>query len=520
MYRLNTGTGTVDNASLGFGHPTHIRITNNTTLQGATTACTMRMASVALEVSSRCLLAHDVVIRQVAVPMVGTDNQDSVLSVFESTQQTIAAGVPILFLDATRLQRVGETMFAAAFFVALLQAVVAFFSYRTNPVGELVVPPGPTVGVELPLNMKRDRFLPFYAELFREQLSTKGEGSSSDVTETSPKKSTGRSRYSNMINRANRLLPLLLPWLTRNLDFVLARNTHLFHIGFVGFLIQMFDFPARLFLRKSNELAFDFSFDGTTNIASKNLDDLKHVCVIGDSLVVGLGTVDVFDKNKNSTLAKYRIEQLASNAAGAVSPEFPRVFAQTLATLRQAPVTWRSAGVDGGTVQDIAEFCFGIIQEQAEAGCPPDVVVIVCGMNDLKQFITNPWGGFSARTFRRSLIQLISDIRQVSPGCKVIVPAIPTQMFNKNSLLNIFPLGFFLDTIVGFFDSQKKLVADNFPSKDVMYLGLKVRDIGDWYQDESKSLLASDGVHPNKRCYARWANAMANGLCATLLPTS
>jgi lysophospholipase L1-like esterase len=245
-------------------------------------------------------------------------------------------------------------------------------------------------------------------------------------------------------------------------------------------------------------------------------------------LGVGLGTVEVFDKNKNSTLPKYRIEHVIDDhpvsghhlgVEKAASPEFPSAFARTLATLRQAPVSWRSAGVDGGTVEDIVKFCFGVIQEETDQGRPPDVVVILCGINDLKQFLTNPFGGYSARAFRNSLTELIADIRRLSPGCKVILPGIPTQMFHKNSPLNIFPLAFFLDTIVGFFDSQKKLVADCFPSKDVMYSGLSAGDISDWYKTESMPLIAVDGVHPTKRCYALWAAAMATDLCANLVPT-
>jgi lysophospholipase L1-like esterase len=363
---------------------------------------------------------------------------------------------------------------------------------------------------------KQEELLLTFQEMVEEIEREKNESDSYSSTIAS----SDQSRYSRIINRVNSLLPLLLPLLVRQLSYVVARNSHLFHIGFVGTLIKLFDIPTRFFLSNVAEsIVQDSDSNANTATISKGIGEISRICVIGDSLAVGLGTVDVFDKNKKSTVAKCRIERLDPSPA-TQSPEFPLVFARTLATLQKSPVSWRSAGVDGGLVPDINEFCFGVIREETAQGRPPDVVVIICGINDLKQFVTKPWGAYSARSFRRSLAKLITDIREISPGCKVLLPGLPTQMFRKNSPLNIFPLAFFLDTIVGFFDSQKKLVADCFPSKDVMYLGLSAREIADWYHDESKSLIAADGVHPNKRCYALWAEFMAKGLYSTLLPAA
>lgn len=469
---------------------------------------------------------------------VASSQEDYPLAIIESTQQSVllhsmsassssclvSSSLLVLFRGITELQSIGENIFAAAFFIAFIQAGVAFFSYRTNPVGELIVPPGPTLGVEEPSfeilktarirRNKREKLLLSYQEMVEEIKREENDSDSYPSTVTS----TDQSRYSRLINRVNSFLPLLLPLLARQLSYVVTRNSHLFHIGFVGTLIKFFDIPTRFFLSSVAEsIIQDDESNANTTAVSKSIGEMSRVCVIGDSLAVGLGTVDLFDKNKNSTLAMCRIERLDPNS-GTESPEFPRAFARTLATLRQSPVSWRSAGVDGGLVHDINEFCFGVIQEETAQGRPPDVCVIICGINDLKQFVMKPWGAYSARSFRRSLAKLITDIREISPGCKVLLPGLPTQMFHKNSPLNIFPLAFFLDTIVGFFDYQKKLVADCFPSKDVMYLGISAGDIADWYHDESKSLIAADGVHPNKRCYALWADFMAKGLYATLLP--
>jgi hypothetical protein len=136
------------------------------------------------------------------------------------------------------------------------------------------------------------------------------------------------------------------------------------------------------------------------------------------------------------------------------------------------------------------------------------------------------------------LTNLISEIRVLSPGTKVLLPAMPTQMFRQDSPLNIFPLVFFLDSVVGFWDSQKKLVADRFPKNDVLYLGVSPEEIYGWYMtdttqygvpadldengEEDMTLISADGVHPNARCYAHWAASLGNRLLSELseLPES
>ena len=67
---------------------------------------------------------------------------------------------------------------------------------------------------------------------------------------------------------------------------------------------------------------------------------------------------------------------------------------------------------------------------------------------------------------------------------------------------------------MGFWESQKKVVVDNFPSSDVMFVDLSRREIEEWYRSSNeeggtKSLMAADGVHPNAKCYAKWAESVA-----------
>jgi hypothetical protein len=191
------------------------------------------------------------------------------LAIFESTQQSVlvhsmsasssiclaSSSLLFFFRGITQLQSIGEKIFAAAFFIAFIQAGVAFFSYRTNPVGELIVPPGLTRGVEQPSDEirqpsrirrnKREKLLLSYHEMVEE---TKKEENDSD-SYSSTAASTDQSRYSRIINRVNSFLPLLFPLLARQLSYVVTRNSHLFHIGFVGTLIKLFDIPTPAYIQ-------------------------------------------------------------------------------------------------------------------------------------------------------------------------------------------------------------------------------------------------------------------------------
>ena len=286
---------------------------------------------------------------------------------------------------------------------------------------------------------------------------------------------------------------------------------------------RIFDAPATFFQQRQNSLP-------SLMERSQAVADIERVVVIGDSLAIGLGSVNIFDKNKNSTAyTTQRIENLQPSTLP--GPVFPRMFAKTLSRRLNKPVRWRSAGVDGGAVPDIRNFCLGVIKEEVENNRPPDCVVIICGINDLKYFVSNPFSSDTPNDFRKNLLEMIMEIRSLCPSAKVVLPALPVQMIHKNSPLNVFPLSFFLDTLVGFWDSQKQLVAKIFPSHDVMYLGLTARDVKSWYppieegeedwngsdndEDDDGSLISADGVHPNGRCYARWAELMAGRLLAT-----
>ena len=179
-----------------------------------------------------------------------------------------------------------------------------------------------------------------------------------------------------------------------------------------------------------------------------------------------------------------------------------------------------------------------MLKEEAQSHHPPDIVVILCGSNDLKNlgagFSLKSPSAFGPEVFRKNLIALIQDVLDLAPGAKVVLPALPTHKLDSNSILNVFPLSFFLDSMLGYWDWQKKKVADQCPS-NVIYCGLSGEDVAKWYKDiddyidmlvgtqrrrEKTSLISSDGVHPNRCCYALWAALVANKIADEHDPTN
>jgi len=505
---------------------------------------------------------------------------------YQSDLSSVAASIvsiPFWTQLTTTLQRVGENLFVALVFVALIQGGIAVFQYRNNPSGELVIPPGPTRGEEFPEPSSRTNSTTTVFPTVSAKATALRSGGQSKLEPTgaqsaenrtflitnnqrhsishlkrsssvNPEQQSEESRLQKFLHRANRWMVVLVPWLASKISFVLQTNSHLLHIGSIMTLTSVFDIP-QTFFRGMRRRRQDDSIARQQGPASKEefslcKGDHEHVVVIGDSLAVGLGTIDYFDKDKTSDIPFRRIEN-TDTSINEPGPAFPQAFAKTLAQKLQKHVSWRSAGVDGGDVQQIHTYCLGVIQEEVERGKTPDVVVILCGANDIKSFLSNPLKRSNwPRGFRPKLKHLLEAIRDLAPNATIVLPAFPTQMFHKNSPLNVFPLGLLLDSMVGFFDSQKKFVADAFPSKGVYFMGVSPREVSQWYHDDegeredifdvqatvtsllediekfheganqyqynTTSLIAADGVHPNARCYTKWANTLGEDLLTIL----
>lgn len=477
---------------------------------------------------------------------VGTPNDgSSSFSFFDMSKEQINVKDFIF-----EVQRSGETIFAALLFIAMVQAYISLILYRTNPKGELMVPPGLTYGTVRPPVSAVEK-----AEVKEESSISLAENQQHALLPSSAKLSSEQSRYTRFFQRINRGLVLLLPWASQTFRWIPGRNRHLFHFGFIMTVAGLFDLPNRWWIvrpstRITNEAAMEGNngpgamTSGSTRESTMEIKDeeaikqqtaassakrIHHLIVIGDSLAVGLGSVNVYDPSKMNDAPFCLLENTDTETTypNAPGPVFPRALAETLANVYQDEIHWRSAGVDGGDVAMIQDYCLQVVQDEVDKGRPPDAVVVLCGINDLKYFVSNPFQGPGPRVFQRRLHELIKNIHSICGlETKIILPMFPTtQMFPRaSSPLNIFPLNFFFDSIVGFWDSQKKLVADQSWSDSVLYIGLRPSEIYDWYktiQVEQKDkdvvkegLIAADGVHPNARCYALWGKFLGEQLAA------
>jgi lysophospholipase L1-like esterase len=408
-------------------------------------------------------------------------------------------------------QEWGETAFAAMFVVAFLQAMLALIQFRTNPKGLLVVPPGTTEGTVAPrVECEESQVDPeSWFNALRDLESSFTEIRETGMESVMP---NDKGESSSLVKRINKALFLLIPLASNVLSFLIQRNIHLWHLAFFLSLSQILDLPDRLFSKQS-EYTSDVGVENTLAMDKP----ITRVIVLGDSLAAGIGAFDVFEE-----------EIVGKPPERGPGPVLPRALAQRISEHNGQPVHWRSTGIVGGDVQDIYDNCLHIVREEVDKGRPPDLVMVICGINDLKLFATNPVKNAGPKEFRDRMTKLVSKIREMSPGTKVVLPSLPTQMLRKDHPLNIFPLIFLLNTVVGFWDSQKKIVAKKFPSGEVLYVGLDPDEVYNWYMSdpskygvpkdldgdgvEDKTLIARDGVHPNARCYAFWGASLGDKL--------
>ena len=265
--------------------------------------------------------------------------------------------------------------------------------------------------------------------------------------------------------------------------------------------------------------------------------DPIRLLVIGDSLAVGIGCLEEFDEAKDNSWPMALVENTSTfstkdeKCTKLQSPVFPQILAKALSFEFKQPVHWRSGGVDGGDVNDIRKFCMDIIRQECAAhgeqsfkigspykSGPPDIIVVLFGMNDLKNLVSlniipqifrgkdeKGGGGGIAHHFRHGMEALIDDIRSFAPNAYIVFPQLPIQTFHKNSIVNILPLGVFVDTMMGFWEGQKRRVTEGRASRErrkiaisprnTMYIDLDAKEIADWYTPDNGWVENCDGVN-------------------------
>ena len=265
------------------------------------------------------------------------------------------------------------------------------------------------------------------------------------------------------------------------------------------------------------------------------------VYVLGDSLVTGAG---------------------ASDAARGFGPPLPRVFAEVLADATGRPVEWRAFGKKAADVKRIREEVVPAARaaflnegkgetsvgdrpsaerfSQKRSPPPrsvPDLILILCGVNDLK----HAFGGRTPEAFRRELRSAVRETRAAfcaddavpteypyGPGPVVVLPGMPMQ------LVTAFPPPLSLAAVVAgdVWDEQKRRVAaeetgEETPAESRKKTKRKRKDLTVFVPKPSVArmravfgsnarLTAEDGVHPNELGYAAWAHLLAGEVAEVL----
>ena len=290
------------------------------------------------------------------------------------------------------------------------------------------------------------------------------------------------------------------------------------------------------------------------NRRPKNEKRALLVYALGDSLVTGAG---------------------ASDAARGFGPPLPRVFAEVLADATGRVVEWRAFGKKAADVKRIREEVVpaaraAFLEEgKKTTEKPPDVILILCGVNDLK----HAFSGRTPEAFRRELRSAVletraafaardderftktrgaKDVRAIAarddrgeqfltpgPGPVVVLPGMPMQ------LVTAFPPPLSLAAVVAgdVWDEQKRRVAAEETGvetetegdgngdvrvkkkrkrKEAFYKNLavfvpkpSVARMRAVFGSNAR-LTAEDGVHPNELGYAAWAHLLAGEVAEVL----
>jgi len=257
----------------------------------------------------------------------------------------------------TAVQLAGEAALGSGVAVAAAQGALVMHQYAHNPRGELIAPPGPTVGVEdcsrggeeeeeesVGLGLLKDGGC--------DPIAPGGDQGASGAERSSDASS---QQQKDLFYKINRGLPLLLPLMAGQGSLAILRYSHLLHLGAILAAANLYDFFQRVpgTLSEDSELPDDEEETG--------LGDQPNIVVIGDSMAVGIGCLNIFDPEKDSSIIKKTENVNLRKETNLSGPVFPMQLARTLSRRLGKPVHWRSGGVDGGDTTDIRENLLSII---------------------------------------------------------------------------------------------------------------------------------------------------------------
>ena len=166
----------------------------------------------------------------------------------------------------------------------------------------------------------------------------------------------------------------------------------------------------------------------------------KNIVFMGDSVVKGVGCRRVGE-----------------------GPTLPRHVAEVVAEQLGAEVGWRALGETGADIRMLREQFIPLLRREvercAQSGERVDAVVVVCGLNDIKECFLYANPRRHPGSFRRSLQELVDTIHEVAgQQCAVLLPACPidsSPRFNR-----FWPLSTLVAQSSAAWERQKRLLAE------------------------------------------------------------
>eukprot|EP01038_Epipyxis_sp_PR26KG_P010044 gene10044-13502_t len=240
-----------------------------------------------------------------------------------------------------------------------------------------------------------------------------------------------------------------------------------------------------------------------------------RLLIVGDSLVAGVGC----DGAKSS-------------------PVLPKVLATVLSYVLKADIEWTSAGIIGASVRqlhtellpDLTENFLNpiksspIIQSNLTVTVEEEkselIVVVICGLNDLRLMFDNFPNCRGIHTFKTELTNFVDEIKQSATNsnqvCRVYLPALPILSLHSDPTfsLRVQPLNFILSTIFWFWDNQKYNVAVDDLMGSTTYIN-QPTNMSE-YATPGLGNVCSDGIHPSSQGYTWWAIHIAESILASI----
>ena len=167
----------------------------------------------------------------------------------------------------------------------------------------------------------------------------------------------------------------------------------------------------------------------------------KNIVFMGDSVVKGVG-------------CRREVGE---------GPTLPRHVAEVISEQLGVEVAWSALGETGADIPMLREQFIPLLRREVErcaaSGERVDAVVVLCGLNDIKEcfLYVNPWR--HPGCFRRSLHELVDTIHEVAGHqCAVLLPACPidsSPRFNR-----FWPLSMLVAQSSAAWERQKRLLAE------------------------------------------------------------